>query len=50
MKRLLNSLLNLSLIKNYFLDIKFDEDRINAYELDSIKFLLDRHNKVKINY
>ena len=49
MKRLLNSVLNLILIKNYFLDIKFDKDRINVYELDSVKFLLDRHNKVKIN-
>ena len=48
-KRLLNSLLNMILIKNYFLDIKFQDEGINVYGLISLKYLLKRNNKVKIN-
>jgi len=48
-KKFLNSLLNMILIKNYFLDINFQVEEINVYEVISLKYLLNRYNKVKIN-
>ena len=46
---ILNSLLNIISIKNIFFELKIQNDDINAYDLISLKYILNQHNKAKIN-
>ena len=47
--KILRTLLNVIKIKNIFLDMNIWDDKINAYDLISLKFLINKYNKVKIN-
>ena len=47
--RLLNSLLNIIFVKNIFFDLKIQDDNINVYDLLSLKYILNKHNKAEIN-
>ena len=47
--KLFNSLLNIIDIKNLFLEIDFQKDDVNAYNLFSLKCIINRNDKVKTN-
>ena len=47
--KLLNSILNMIKLKNIFFCLNINDIRINAYDLISLKNLLNRHNKTKFN-
>lgn len=48
-EKLLNSLLNIIQIKQIFLNIDINNEKINTYDIVSLKYILDRYNKAKIN-
>ena len=45
--KLIISILNMINIKNLFLNMNIQEDQINAYDLISLKYILNMHNKAK---
>ena len=47
--KLLYSLLNIIVIKELFLDLKINDEFINSYDIVSLKYLLDKYNKTKLN-
>ena len=45
--KLLKSILYIIIIKSKFFNLNFQDDKINAYDLISIKYMLNMHNKAK---
>ena len=45
--KMLNSLLYMINIKNLFLNMNIQDEQINAYDLISLKYILNMHNKAK---